>query len=123
MPHGPCGLCRARSVRCARLIGRPGGRSRLMRAKVKPNHVLESLEQRQLLSGGGTDVALIDSTLPEFRTLRAAVPVGNKVITYDGHSESAAKVMRKLAAWAAANGTKIRSVSILSHGAAGRFKL
>src|SRR5205814_6937389 len=47
----------------------------------------------------------------------------NKVITYNGRSDSAAKVMRKLAAWAAANGTKIKSVSLLSHGAAGRFKL
>src|SRR5438477_6818381 len=108
MPEGPCGLGRARAVRWARLIGRPVGRSRLMRAKVKPNHVLETLEQRQLLSGGGSDVALIDSTLPEYRALRAAVPAGNKVITYNGRSDSAAKVMRKLAAWAAANGTKIK---------------
>src|SRR5262245_28488129 len=99
MPIGPCGLCRARAVRCVRLIGRFAGRSRIMRAKIKGNHVLETLEQRQLLSAGGTDVALIDSTLPDFRALRAAVPAQSKVITYNGRSDSAVKVMRKLAAW------------------------
>jgi hypothetical protein len=88
---------------------------------------LEHLETRQLLSAGaGVDVALIDNTLPNFQALLAAANAGgnrSKVVAYYGRSDSAAKVLGKLVAWAGATGNKIRSLSILSHGSGGRFGL
>src|SRR5438874_87598 len=90
------------------------------------NELVESLESRRMLSASATssaDVALIDSSLPNFNRLSAAVSERSKVIAYDGRHDTAARVLGKLAAWAAATKTKIGSLSILSHGAAGRFAL
>jgi len=86
--------------------------------------LVENLEPRHLMSSGdGASVALIDSSLPDFNALSAAVSSGSKVITYDGRKETASRVIAKLTAWAAATNTKIESLSILSHGSQGRFAL
>src|SRR5436190_18141340 len=85
--------------------------------------LVEQLEPRCMMSASGSDVALIDSSLPNFNALASAVSDRSKVITYDGRRESAARVLGKLAAWAAATNTQISSLSILSHGSAGRFAL
>ena len=84
--------------------------------------LVEELESRRLMSASG-DVALIDTSLPEFQDLSAAVTERDNVILYDGRSESAAKVLGKLAKWAAATNQQIHNVSILSHGKAGAFQL
>src|SRR5262245_8541782 len=88
-------------------------------------HLLELLESRQLMSAGGgeagVDVALIDSTLPDHQALGAAAQ--GKVITFDGRRDSAARVLGRLVTWAGTTGNTIRSISILSHGAEGRFRL
>src|SRR5687768_15888060 len=69
------------------------------------------------------DVALIDTSLPNFRDLSGAVADRDNVILYDGRRESAAKVLGKLAKWAASTKQQIHNVSILSHGKAGAFQL
>ncbi len=90
--------------------------------RIRERHLLELLESRQLMSaGGGVDVALVDSTLPQYRQLVPAIH--GKVIEFDGKNDSAAKVLGKLATWASATGTKINSISILSHGSEGKFRL
>src|SRR5688500_929934 len=90
---------------------------------VDTRHLLELLESRKLMSAGsgGVDVALVDNTLPDYQALGAAAQ--GKGITSDGRNDSAAKVLGKLVTWAGATGNKIRSISILSHGAEGKFRL
>src|SRR4051812_5555489 len=87
--------------------------------------LLETLESRRLMStsASSVDVALIDVSLPNFSTLSSAASKNGKVITYDGRNESAAKVLGRVLTWASANRAQIRSLSILSHGSAGRFAL
>src|SRR5687768_11979200 len=87
--------------------------------------LVENLEPRRMMSAAheGVSVALIDSSLPDFNALSAAVSENSKVITYDSRRDTAARVLGKLAAWAAATQTKIESLSILSHGSQGRFAL
>ena len=87
--------------------------------------LIEDLESRQMMSTTAhtADVALIDSTLPDYNLLRSAISANSKVIAYDGKHDSAAQVLGKLAAWAAAAKTKIQSLSIVSHGASGEFAL
>jgi hypothetical protein len=84
--------------------------------------LLETLESRRMLSTFA-DVALIDTSLPNFNQLSQAVSERSRVILYDGKNEPASKVLGKLVAWAAATKQQIHSVSILSHGAAGKFSL
>src|SRR5262245_26014533 len=118
--------------RYAQLMGpgmeqRRNQQQRVKGTRRRARHLLEVLESRELLSAGGAegagvDVALLDNTLPDFRTLGAAAAAG-KVITFDGRNDSAAKVLGKVATWAGATGAKIRSISILSHGELGKFRL
>ncbi|MEA2708401.1 MAG: hypothetical protein QOF78_1002 [Phycisphaerales bacterium] len=69
------------------------------------------------------DLALIDTSLPDYQNLSAAVVDRDNVILYDGRRESANQVLNKLMKWSAATKQQIHSVSILSHGAAGGFQL
>ncbi|HYO09542.1 MAG TPA: tandem-95 repeat protein, partial [Tepidisphaeraceae bacterium] len=90
--------------------------------------LVEHLESRRMMSAApaaaeGSDVALIDSSLPNFNQLSAAVAGRSEVIAYDGRRDTAERVLGKIVAWAAATRTKINSLSILSHGSAGRFAL
>ena len=83
---------------------------------------LEPLERRRLLSSGW-DIALIDKTLPAQSILERAMSAGGRVILYDGQRETPHDVLSRAVGWAEANGCKIRSLSLLSHGSAGRFEL
>lgn len=85
-------------------------------------YVSERLESRRLLSSGW-DVALIDKSLPGEAILERAMKTGGRVILYDGQTESAHEVLTRVSDWAAQSGGAIRSLSLLSHGASGRFEL
>jgi len=75
------------------------------------------------MDAASNEVALIDTSLPDYQHLAAAVADQENVILYDGRRDSAAKVLDKLVRWAAATKQQIHTVSILSHGAAGGFQL
>jgi hypothetical protein len=83
---------------------------------------LEDLESRRMMSA--TDVARDRHVAAEFqRAQPLPFPSRPASITYDGRTESANRVLGKLIAWAASTKQQIHSVSILSHGSAGRFAL
>src|SRR5688572_19388527 len=85
---------------------------------------LEPLERREVFSSSpGWDVVLIDSTLPDRAALVRALEPGGRVILFDGREDSAGDVLARAAGWAQEAGTKIRSLSVLSHASAGRFAL
>ena len=85
---------------------------------------LELLEGRYLLSATvGWDVALIDTTLPDSQTLINAALGSTRVITYDGAHESPQEVLGRVLQVIGADGRKMASLSVFSHGAAGRFEL
>jgi VCBS repeat-containing protein len=69
------------------------------------------------------DVILVDRQLNDSQTLIASAQAGSIVFSYDGTSESATSILRKVSGWASENATSIRSLSILSHGTAGAFEL
>jgi fibronectin-binding autotransporter adhesin len=86
----------------------------------------EALESRALFSAAQPlpyDIALIDSTLPDAQLLIDAALGNTRVIAYDGATESAREVLGRVVASAAAGGRQIASLSIFSHGLAGRFRL
>ena len=86
---------------------------------------VEWLEARYLLSAApsGWDVALIDRTLPQSRMLINAALGNTRVITYDGAHDSPQNVLDRVIQLSDAGGIRIASLSIFSHGAAGRFEL
>jgi hypothetical protein len=69
------------------------------------------------------DVTLIDASLPDARQLAAAAATSDHVLFYDGTRDRAADVLGRVASLAAEHGKQIRSLSLLSHGAAGQFAL
>src|SRR5206468_3386194 len=100
-----------------RATRKPWGEMLIGEFRPDGRELVETLEARRMLSA---DVALIDTSLPNFSALSAAVSDRTRVITFDGKSESAQKVLGKLIAWAAATRQQLHSVSILSHGSAGK---
>src|ERR1051325_11373110 len=88
---------------------------RVIRAR-RVNGWFEALEARYLFAAAAIDVALIDSSLPDFSALSSSVSDHTKLIAYDGRRDSANKVIGKVAAWAASSGNTIKSIAILSHG-------
>src|SRR5690348_6913591 len=92
--------------------------------KARPTHGwFEELEARYFFSAASVDVALIDTSLPNYSALSSAISDQTRLIAFNGKTDSANKVLGKLAAWAATSGNTIRSVAILSHGSSGRFAL
>src|SRR5688500_11959588 len=89
--------------------------------------LFETLESRLTFSAGplsaGWDVVLIDSTLPDQAALTRALVPGGHVILYDGRNESASQVLERVADWAEQTGSRVRSLSLLSHASAGRVAL
>ena len=88
---------------------------------------LELLEGRRLCAADGDvtswDVALIDRTLPDHAAIVRAIQPGGKVFLFDGQSESAEQILTRVATWAESTGSRLRSISLMSHGSAGRFAL
>ncbi len=70
-----------------------------------------------------TDVILIDSNLTDSDLLVGAATPGSQVFRYDSNVDSAHDVLSRVIAWAELSDTSIRTLSILSHGAAGGFEL
>ncbi|MHB1036487.1 MAG: DUF4347 domain-containing protein [Pirellulales bacterium] len=69
------------------------------------------------------EVALIDTHLPDSGVLVQAVKSGSQLFLYDSSHDSAHDVLARVAGWAEATGSKIESLSILSHGVGGAFEL
>lgn len=85
--------------------------------------MVEPLEPRVLMAGQGWDVVLIDRTLPHSDLLMRAVLAGARVMTYDGHRDSADTVIDRVVSLADSSGWRIESLSILAHGRPGQFML
>ncbi len=71
----------------------------------------------------GTDVILVDANLADSHLLVQAARPGSQVFLYDSNEESAHGVLSRVIVWAEFSEASIRSLSILSHGAAGGFEL
>src|SRR5687768_14393639 len=99
---------------------------RMMRVTTAPamrwSSALERLEER-MLCAAHVDVALIDTTLPDHAAIVRALHPGGKVFLYDGQTESAEQILSRVTTWAQRTGNRLRSISLMSHGAAGRFAL
>ena len=66
---------------------------------------------------------LIDSNLANSNQLAQAALPGDKVIFYNGSTESANQVLTEVVNWAKSNGEQIEDLAILSHGVGGAFEL
>jgi hypothetical protein len=77
---------------------------------------------RGATSIGQSNVVLIDSNLPDSALLARATLAGDKVFTFDGANESVEGILGGVFAWAKTQGTRIRSLSLLSHGTQGAFE-
>ena len=82
-----------------------------------------SVDQPLLAVEDGVDVVLVDSQLQDSLTLEQAVRSGAHLIAYDGSTDTAHDVLQRVTEWVATRGELIKSLSILSHGAAGGFEL
>ncbi len=69
------------------------------------------------------DIVLVSDNLPDTQALTEAVKPGAKVIVYDANGESAQQVINEVIAVAHQEGREINSLTILSHGGSGFFKL
>ncbi|RLC22082.1 MAG: hypothetical protein DRI57_00710 [Deltaproteobacteria bacterium] len=65
------------------------------------------------------EIVLVADSLPDYHKLTAAATPGTRVIVYDAASESVADVIGRITEL----GQPVDSVSILSHGEAGNFRL
>src|SRR5438270_11503114 len=87
------------------------------------NYHVVLLEPRYLfsVSPSGWDIALIDRNLPESQTLINAALGKTHIITYDGAQDSPRDVLARVIQLASGRRMKIASLSVFSHGAAGKF--
>ncbi len=69
------------------------------------------------------DVTLIDITLTDYQDLVDAVYEKSHIIFYDGDHESAENVLALVVDYSIEKNTTIESLSIMSHGSSGEFKL
>jgi len=69
------------------------------------------------------DIVLVSDSLPDTQALTEAVKPGARVIAYDANGESAQQVINEVIAVANREGREINSLTILSHGGSGFFKL
>ena len=71
----------------------------------------------------GVNVVLIDAHLQDSGILIQAVKPGAQIFLYDSSHDSVHDVLFSVANWSEASGSKIDSLSILSHGIGGAFEL
>ena len=69
------------------------------------------------------DVVLISDNLPDIETLVEAVRPGAEIIVYDAAAESAEAVLGRVTALAERTGRPVESLTVLSHGGNGYFRL
>src|SRR5262245_12767475 len=84
--------------------------------------LIEELEPRVLFSAG-LDIVLIDQHLQDAELLREASASAEAVVLYDSSTDSAADLLTRAGQIASDRGAQIQTLSILSHGAEGEFKL
>lgn len=69
------------------------------------------------------EVVLVSDALPDYQQLTAAAHPNARVIVFDADAESAADVLGRVTQLSKETGRPIESVSILSHGGNGSFRL
>ncbi len=74
-------------------------------------------------TGQGVDVVLISDHAPDYQTLVDAVDPEARVVVYDADSDSLADVIESVRTVSEEAGQQIHSLSILSHGENGTFKI
>ena len=74
-------------------------------------------------SQDGIHVIMIDTSLAQYQELVDAAEEGTHVIEYNGETESAEAVLARAVDYAKNNQETIDSISIMSHGLSGEFKL
>ena len=74
-------------------------------------------------SKANLNVALIDATLDDHETLTSSFNDDVIVIEYDGNLDTAFEVLKQVSELSDSAGSRIDSLSILSHGSTGQFEL
>ena len=71
----------------------------------------------------GTNIVLIDTTLPDYQTIADAADENSHVVLYDGDVDSAHGTLSKVVNYSSELGETINSLSIMAHGTPGQIKL
>ncbi|MCP3666901.1 MAG: DUF4347 domain-containing protein, partial [Gammaproteobacteria bacterium] len=79
--------------------------------------------QKDTAGSESIDLILIDTTLVDYQDLADAAGEGTHILLYDGNIESADGVLERAVDYATNNQETIDSISIMSHGLSGEFKL